>query len=802
VTRPWRLVHALALVLAGGSAAAAQSIHGMVVDQTDLPLPGVRLELIRDAQSQAVTVSGGDGHFELPASGPTDIVQATLDGFAVTRVTAAADLRIVMPLDGVHDRTEVTASALTVSGVTMESIGALFASPLALRVPTARPRALASLPLLPSVVRGPDGLLRLDGTRPHEAMLLIDGFNVTDPVSGTTAIDLPLESVKGVAVLRDPMSVAFGGTLGALASIETVGGGEHFGGGIQGFIPRPRLSKYGFGHIEGFFPRAYLGGRHGAVRYFAAEEFDFEHVPVPGVTTRGGGPNIGEMSATTFVRLDVAWSVRSTLTIEGLVVPGHTAFAGLSPLRERSAAPTIQARDLFTGVTERFVASATDVVTIRAGVLSHATRLAGHGSGATRLTPVGWRDNWFASIDHRAARHTLAASWDHRVADALGAHALTASAEFEHRAMAATLAQQAIHIEDGAGALVRSIDFGETPHLRSADRAGSIAMSDRWAAGGERLQLDLGARLDWSGPRVQQAVSPRLGVRYAIDQAGATVLKGGVGRFVGRIPLGALAFDKLPVRTDSDFDVVSGERQSVSSYRPVLDALHLPRADTATIALEQRLGPGLDVLVGARRRTGSRLATVDAPVGGPDAALSSTGTSVYREIEIAGRRSWSEDRQLFISYVRSATHVELNDFGTLFADLATPQLEPNAKAVSAADAPNRWVGWGTFALARGFVVSPAAEWHTGFPYSAFDSRRHYEGAANSRRLPAFFSLDMTAYKTVELLERQVNLGLQLFNVTGHFNPRDVSTVVGTPQFGRCTNSVGLTVGGYMMVKWQ
>jgi hypothetical protein len=37
--------------------------------------------------------------------------------------------------------------------------------------------------LLPSVMRGPDGLLRIDGTRPHEGALSVDGFDVTDPAT-------------------------------------------------------------------------------------------------------------------------------------------------------------------------------------------------------------------------------------------------------------------------------------------------------------------------------------------------------------------------------------------------------------------------------------------------------------------------------------------------------------------------------------------------------------------------------------------------------------------------------------------
>ena len=75
------------------------------------------------------------------------------------------------------------------------------------------------------------------------------------------------------------------------------------------------------------------------------------------------------------------------------------------------------------------------------------------------------------------------------------------------------------------------------------------------------------------------------------------------------------------------------------------------------------------------------------------------------------------------------------------------------------------------------------------------------GSANSERFPNYFSLDITAFKTFDIINRKWDLGMQFFNVTSHFNPRDVIPVVGTPQFGEFSNSFGITLGGYMRVRW-
>jgi hypothetical protein len=49
--------------------------------------------------------------------------------------------------------------------------------------------------------------------------------------------------------------------------------------------------------------------------------------------------------------------------------------------------------------------------------------------------------------------------------------------------------------------------------------------------------------------------------------------------------------------------------------------------------------------------------------------------------------------------------------------------------------------------------------------------------------------------------RSADLGIQLFNATNHFNPRDVHAVVGAPRLGEFANSVPTILRGFMMLKW-
>jgi len=229
--------------------------------------------------------------------------------------------------------------------------------------------------------------------------------------------------------------------------------------------------------------------------------------------------------------------------------------------------------------------------------------------------------------------------------------------------------------------------------------------------------------------------------------------------------------------------------------------LPLPRADAFALEVEHRITPTLELQAAARQRNSAHLPTVDVPAAGGITSILGTGEGRYRELQLAIRRTWPNESQLFVSYVRSSSIGEANDFGSLFVNLDAPLLEPGARGPISSDAQHRLRGFATFSLPFRSVVSPSVEWRTGFPYSALTTDQHVVSAPNSERFPDYFSIDITAFKTFDLFNRKMDLGLQFFNVTGHFNPRDVISVVDSPRYREYSSSFGITLGGYMQVRW-
>ncbi len=797
-----RLVGVVLTLTAISVSVAAQGVRGVVVDQTGLPLPGVRVDLYHGSNILQNLTTEADGGFILADGAADDIVELTLEGFETTRVPVSAARRIVLPLARTSEITEVVGDALMSSGSSMEHLGSTMTAPLAMRLPAPRPRILQSLPLLPAVVRGTDGLLRIGGTRPHESSLWIDGFDVTDPVTLTTAIDLPNESVKGMAVVRDPISATFSGVLGSMASIETTAGSGEFTGGVQGFIPRPRLNaQYGLGRIEAFYPRVYASGRLTShARFFASAELNFERVPVPGVTNSGGTPAAGAVGVTSFIRVDADLSPRNTITFEALYLPANTSYAGLSPLLQPAAAPDVGTRDLFGGIIDRMVLSPRDLLTLRVGVMDHDTTITPSGAGPAILRPGGWQQNWFSDVDTSGMRRSASIAWDRSGISGWGSHTFSMTGDLQYRNMSSVMNHQTIRIEDDFGRLMRSIDFMPLNRpLEASDIKGGVGFRDLWDVTA-RLQLDLDLRLDWYERFTPAAPSPRLGVRYLLNEAGTTTLKASAGRFVGRAPLGATAFAQFPARLDRSFDPASGALISAVTNVFVSEDVKLPSSVGYTLELEHAIRPGLEAQAAVRTRDSSALPTVVVSPGRP-VVLTSTGTSLYRELQLSVRQTWRADALLFVSYVHATTSADVNDFGTMFTNLDTPFIEPAGEAAAVFSVPDRLRAWATLPLPHRIVLSPAVDWRSGFPYSLQDEYRHYVGVPNSQRLPTYLSVDLTAFKTFEAFSHSLDLGLQVFNLTDHFNPRDVIAVVGSARFGELTNNPGVLFGGYMQVRW-
>jgi hypothetical protein len=223
--------------------------------------------------------------------------------------------------------------------------------------------------------------------------------------------------------------------------------------------------------------------------------------------------------------------------------------------------------------------------------------------------------------------------------------------------------------------------------------------------------------------------------------------------------------------------------------------LRAPRAVGFDAAVDREWLHNLFVRLSYRLRDNRFEPTVDA---NHDAiVLRTDGWSRYHEGLVSARYAFRSGDQIVASYTRSSARGTLNGFNRYFGDVEDPIVPPDADGPLAWDAPHRVLLWSSLTLPRGFAIFPVVDVRSGFPLSNVDADRDFVGPRNARRYPAFASVDAQITKRLTVFKHRATIGLKVFNVTNHFNPRDYQGNLASRAFGGFGNSVGRTFRG----KW-
>jgi hypothetical protein len=277
------------------------------------------------------------------------------------------------------------------------------------------------------------------------------------------------------------------------------------------------------------------------------------------------------------------------------------------------------------------------------------------------------------------------------------------------------------------------------------------------------------------------------------------VLRGGLGIFYDHVFLYADGFERLQRRMETGFgpDGAPLGPPVVFENRISPDGLESPRSFAWNVELDRELRRGLAVSASYRERHGSKELLVERRIeeGRGTLLLSSTGGSRNRELGVVFRFSGPSENELFLAYSKSRSTGDLNHLTTLYQNLRAPLVYANEDSVFDLDVPHRFLLWGTWKLPWDIVVAPGLEWRSGFPYSVFDERYRPIGERNrGGRFPTFFALDLRVTRGLTVKGRRIRVGIQVFNLGSHFNPRDVIAYTGSPRFGSFLNSVDMGVG--------
>jgi hypothetical protein len=804
----------LAVLQAEG--AAAQSPTGIVSGTVSLPepdghpvlVPGVTLSLTCAGVEPRSDVSNELGQFRFVdvQAGACSIV-ALLQGFksAVKAVAVkpgeTADVDLRLDLEALHEEVIVRGSAETVEGGPVAARVERITASVIQTAPIASERFQDALPLIPGVVRGPDGLLNISGTRSNQSALMFNSADGTDPVTGEDAIELPIDAVSAVQVRESAFAPEFGLSAGAVTTVETERAGDAWHITVNDLEPRPRRRAGEFRGIESWTPRFTFGGPlvKGKINVLESVQYEYSRTQVFSLPPLASDTKL--QSFESYSRVD--WTVTATNHFTGsvMVSPRKTTYAGLNTFNPQGVTPDIENHSVLASASDQVVVGDSGVLDTRVSVKQFDSMIyPSQGRGPMVLAPDVNRGSYFNDQDRTSRRVEWLTTYAFTPWGAR--HLLKVGTGATHETFDGANRSRPVDIVREDGTLDQEVTFNGSGLLNSRRTELRGFGQDSWTVS-SRLTVQVGARYDYDSFTGDVNLAPRGSFTAVVSDDGRTVIRGGAGVFYDPVPLNVASFVQMQDRATTSFqaDGVTPVGPTMLMPNVVASSIHTPRSVNWNLELDREWLKRFFVRVGYQQRN-QRFEPVLNPIvsagGASELVLATDGRSRYREGQITARYQFHGADQIVASYTRSSAIGNLNDFNRYFGNIENPVIRPDARGPLPWDAPDRYLFWSNVSLPRGFTVFPVLDVRTGFPLSVVDEHRNFVGARNEAgRFPTFVSLDTQVSKRFRLFHHNATIGLKVFNVTNHFNPRDYQGNLASADFGAFADGVGRTFRG----KW-
>jgi hypothetical protein len=807
----------LALVIAPQSAVAATTtgdVRGTVFtlnpDGGRSVIPGAKV-LLEASPLSIQTVTDQQGNFSFTAVAPaTYQIEVQAPGFSgYGEVTAVAGTTVDVPIEL---KIEAVRESVTVTGKderpipTDPSGETTINRSTVVNTPNKYDRFDSLLPLVPGVVRGPDGLINMKGGRSSQGGALVNSASVTDPATGNAAMSLPIDVVDSVKVIPNPYDPEYGRIAGAVSSVETtIGNFNTFHISVQNLFVRPRKRDGDFVGIESATPRITMTGplKKDKIAFTQSFEYRFIRTPVSSLPQLQRDMKLEGYNS--FSQLDVNLTQRQSLTATFALYPQKLNYLGLNTFASQPSTPDLHQRGYLASIQHRYTTGPDSLLVSQVSYKRFDADITANSNAPYQLLIETTAGGFFDRQNRDTYRTEWQETYQFGARGPFGSHQFKAGTDFAHSDYDGRVQLLPVTIIGISNFPIEGINFGPASRFDIHQNEIAWFFADHWSPV-QRLTFDLGVRFDRDSITDSTHTAPRAGFALMLTKDAKTLLRGGAGLFYDRVPLNIASFPLLPGRTIVDFGSSGQILDSVAYANTITSGLRNPRSVGWNMELDRQVTTALTVRAGFQQRDTSHdfLLTPETAAERGVLSLSNGGSSFYREFQVAGVYK-TRRNTLNASYVRSKAYGDLNDFNQFFGNNAVAVIQPNGRGRLPFDAPNRFLFWGEFYAPFKLTVLPVFDLHTGFPYSVVDQYRDFIGPRNSQRFRRFNSFDMQVTRPISLpfphKELKARVGFSVFNLLNRFNPRDVQNDVDSDRFGALFNGVGRTFRGKFILEF-
>ncbi len=768
-----------------------------------LRIPAVTVELRSVDRNITVAKSTSDavGQVTFPGVPPGRyVVRATREGFADTesspftvRGGGTEQVLVEMRLTFVRESIDVVVPANSPT----ESLQPVAVSDLLTGAkmdiqPLAGDDFQSLLTVLPSIMRGPEGRLRIKGGAPTTGALQISSASLNDPSTGDFDLELPSGAVESVEVLSNPFAAEYGRFSTSVTQVRTRRGTNEWV-----FKPDNLMPGFGkgFAFVNKFEPRLSISGPIKRDRLLFGEYVQFRYVRTE-VKSLPGRPQLGLDSFDSFTRLDAVLSSRHALTGGVIYFPRKIVNPTMSTFRPPETTPKFTQTGFSAGMVDRLILSSHAVLestlVLRTFEVDENTK----GTAPMVYAPQSQSGHFFNRQERNVRSlqfvEALTISKEHW----LGDHVFKFGFDVQHSRFDGDQYSQPVEARRLDGSLAERTTYAPSlihPEVNGTEVA--LYAQDRWRLS-DRVNAELGFRSDRDDVVERVHYSPRVGVSVSVLPEGRGILRGGFGKFAERTPLAIGAFTQSDVQTVTRFGGNGAAIGGPVTFVHVIDGLlKTPESIVQTVAWDQRFGRQVFFKAAYLHRNGSHAYMIEPDPARGVLTLASEGASKYWEFETTGRFLASEYRDLSVSYVRSRSTRDLNDFDQFYGNFRNPIIRANENSLSPTDVPNRLIVRGTIGLPGRWILLPLYEWRTGFPWSAVNEFQDFVGERNrSGRLPNVRTFDFSLVRPWQFRKYRFTAGLKIYNAFNTGSERDVQNNIASPDYGKFYNPIQRSIG--------
>ncbi len=795
-----------AVGLAAPVSAAGLSLRGKVVDEAGAPVGGARV-YFQAAQApggapprswQRESDPAGNFELELPQPGDYTVTVTCPDYFEIRarplHLEASQEVTLVLNhLREIFQSLDVTGEPSPVDTAMIQKSEHLTGTEIN-DVPYANSHSLrSSMKLMPGVLLDPSGELHFDGASESQTLYLLNGFNITNPISSRFSSSLAVEGVRTLEFNSSGEAAGNGkGSAGTL-SIATDSGSDVFRYSATDFIPG--LAFQQGVRLGSWYPRLAVSGPILRKRAWFSDTFGWEYTSSL-VTGLPSGENTStRRSGSNLLHGQFNLSPTHILFADFLVNISHQDRAGLGALDPIETTSNLGGHEYLGGVHDYLYLAGGALIDFGYAHNAFWYSQTPQGTGLYIFSPEGRQGNYFVTSGQSASRDQTFVHYALPSFRLAGSHRLEVGAGADFLRYNADFRRTGYELVGLGGYALSTTRFVGSGVYRVPDTQVDWHLSDTWLVS-RQLQIHWGVRQDWDRQIADLAWSPWIGFSWAPRWLGSTRIAGGysITRDASALEMFGRPFDQTAITTQLSPDGLPSGPPAPTTFLAPAGSLVLPRSAHWNVSLDrqffERYHLGLHYL---RRRLKDGFAFVNslAPDAPPYALPLSNGalpgayqlTNLRRDridsVELSLRRAFTGQYEFMVSYVYSqATGNSLLQFNAQEPLSILPSFVPVPW-----DAPHRILGWAYLPLPwRNWAFAALLDARTGFPFSVTDETGRIVGPVNSYRFPWNADLNLGVERLFTLGKYRFALRVGANNVTNQANFTAVYNVAGSPHF--------------------